>query len=175
MPHRPLVRADNERQHCQHQPQGRRRVSRMSLPKNLWGNHSPALHSTPASATQQTAALVFAGVCTRFYILSVLLSSFLFGLNAQQDFHLVPKNQWKKISVSWTNVAEAPQKVHKLFTKLARASIFYHSAWKQLVCFPISSGHSCTALTLILLQGPFEATDWHAFSVYFLIKKNHMH
>lgn len=145
-------------------------------PKLCEATTPPALHSTPASATQQTAALVFAGVCTRFHILGVLLSSFLFGLNVQTTgFHLVPKNQWKKISVSWSNVAEAPQKDHKLFTKLARASIFYHSAWNQFVCFPISPGGSCTALTLIWQQGPFEATDWHVFSVYFLIKRNHMH
>lgn len=61
----------------------------------------------------------------------------------------------KKISVGWANVAETPQKVHKPFTKLARASILYQSAWKQLVCLPISSGGYCTALALIFAARTF--------------------
>lgn len=54
MPQRPLVWVDNvnrTRQHCQHQPQGRGRVSRVSLSKGLWGNHSScsAQHSYQCS------------------------------------------------------------------------------------------------------------------------------
>lgn len=104
MPHRPLVWADNvnrTRQHCQHQPQGRRRVSRMSLPKNLWGNHS---YFAQHPCQWYTANSCF-GFCRCMYKIShpqsVPLSSFLFGLSAQNTFFPGSKESVKKLSVGW--------------------------------------------------------------------------
>lgn len=138
MPHRPLVWADNvnrTRQHCQHRPQHRGRVSRMSLRKSLWGNHS---YFAQHSCQCYTANSCF-GFCRCMYKIfhpqSVPLSSFLFGLSAQTTFLAGSKESVKKLSVGWANAVGAPQKVHKLFTKLARASFFYHRAWKQFA-FP---------------------------------------
>lgn len=162
-------------QHCQHQPQGERRVRRVSLPKSLWGNHSSC--SAQHCCQCNTANSCF-GFCRCLYKISHPWSVLLFSVwfeSSNYWFSPGSKDSVKKTNVGWANVAETPQKVHKLFTKLARTSIFYHSAWKQLACFPISSGGYCTALSLILQQGPFEATDWHVFSVYFLIKENHMY
>lgn len=155
----------------------------------VWEATAPPhpLHSVPASATKKkTSCFGFSGVCTRFPILAVSLSP-LFCLVWILKLLLFTwfQRSGKEISVGSLNVAETPQKVHKSFTKLARASAFYQSAGQSFgflpKCLKTTSLLSCfirrlcTALALILQQWPFEAADWHVFSVYFLIKKNHIH
>lgn len=136
----------------------------------------PARHSTPVSATQQTAALVFAGVCTRFPILSVPLSSFLFSLNPQTtDFNLLPKNQWKKSVWVGRMQRRLPRRFINLSLSWPELQFSTKVPENNLSAFPFHQEAIAQLLHWYLQQGPFEATDWHVFSVYFLIKKNHMH
>lgn len=148
---------------CPHQPQGKGKVSDVTNQK--FGRWLLPLPSAQYFCQQllcfmQVSVQDFSSQECPFPLFSVWFKSSNYWFSP--GFKEAAK---KKISVCLLNEAETPQKVRKSFTKLARAS-----AWKQLACFLVSLEGFSTALALIWQQGPFEAADWHMFSVYFLIK-----
>lgn len=100
VPDRPLVWADNVNgttQRCRHQPRGRGRASRMSLPESLGGDCSPppsAQRSCQCNKKKNQLLWFFRCLYKISHPSSVPFSSFLFGLNPQTtSFHLVSKKR----------------------------------------------------------------------------------
>lgn len=180
MPHRPLVWADNEnrtRKHCQHQPQGRGRVSRMFLTQKFV-RQPLLLLCTALLPVQHSKGL--------FWFLQVSVQDFTYSVSFSPLFCLVwmlklliftwfQRISEKKISVGWTNVAEAPQKVHKLFTKLARASILLPQCLKTTCLLSHFIRRLLHSSSTDIAARTFWSYWLACLFCLFSNKKNHMH
>lgn len=148
-----------------------------SLPKNLWGNHSSC--SAQHSCQCNTAKGCF-GFCRCLYKIShTQCLSLLFSVwSGCSNYWFSPGSKElvkKKISVGWTNVAEAPQKVHKLFTKLARASILLPQCLKTTCLLSHFIRRLLHSSSTDIAARTFWSYWLACLFCLFSNKKNHMH